>query len=174
MSGRWLAALRGREKIEPAPNAAPCEPSRRMVSTVSKVPTSREIVNFTKPAAGTPDPERASVLVEDGGVPAVYAEAFAAMMAHRPPDVIDARWCRAIDDAGRFLDRWGTTAAALGWTTADLFTRTACGAHGLVWELDGRAVVAIGEDVAAIGEGTTTARAWFARPIGSRADAATA
>ena len=155
-------------KTTPPPATAPMRRNRRTVATVATVAT--DIAVSRTP----PDPERTSVLVEVGGVPAAYAEAFVAMMAYRPPDVIDARWCRAIDDAGRFLDAWGTTAAALGWTRADLFERAERGAHGLLWELDGRVVVALAEDVAAIGEGGGTARAWFARPIGRRADAATA
>lgn len=140
----------------------------RSVATVASV--AGAIANPSSP----PDPEYVAILEAEGGVLTVFAEAFASLMATCPPDVTEARWRQAIDDAGRFLDAWGTTAADLGWTGLDLSDRAERGAHGLVWELDSRAVVALGEGVAAIGEGVTTARAWFARPIGRRADAATA
>jgi hypothetical protein len=45
------------------------------------------------------------------------------IMSH-PAMVRPDRWRRAIIDAGRFLDQWGAQAAALGWTTLDIF-----GAH---------------------------------------------
>lgn len=176
MSGRWLAALREREKNAPTAELhtlETLETPRQIVSRVSKVSVSNQSENFPAPTTGLSDTEYASVVVEEGDVPTAYAEAFADMMAHRPPDMTDVRWFRALDDAGRFLDRWGTTAVALGWTPSDLFERTKRGAHGLAWELDGSAVVALGSDVAVIGEGATTARAWFARPIGRRRDAAT-
>ncbi|WP_157934356.1 hypothetical protein [Microvirga ossetica] len=41
-----------------------------------------------------------------------------------------------MDDAGRFLDRYGHEAAALGWLAADLFS-----ADGFAWILKGAAVV---------------------------------
>ena len=31
------------------------------------------------------------------------------------------RWQQVLDDAGRFLDRWGNQAHELGWNAADLF-----------------------------------------------------
>ncbi|MGI8568129.1 MAG: hypothetical protein ACR2KT_03110 [Methylocella sp.] len=33
----------------------------------------------------------------------------------------EARWRRAVDDAGRFLDAWGVLAVKFDWTPADLF-----------------------------------------------------
>ena len=41
-----------------------------------------------------------------------------------PAGVRPDRWRQAIVDAGRFLDQWGAQAAALGWSTLDVF-----GAH---------------------------------------------
>jgi hypothetical protein len=45
-------------------------------------------------------------------------------MIARPPCIRAARWQQVVADAGRFLRDWAAQAAALGWTTADIF-----GAH---------------------------------------------
>jgi hypothetical protein len=83
----------------------------------------------------------------------------------RCPDHIEHdRWRQAVEDGGRFLATWGERVQALGWTARDLF-----GLHqpptnpapmyrrlsrydetGLVWLLEGREVVALTEETAAI------------------------
>mgnify|MGYP001766319579 CR=1 FL=1 len=138
-----IATLRG----ESAPN----------VATVASAPGNSSTL---------PDPERAAILEVDGGVPAVFAEAFASLMATCPDGVPEGQWWQAIDDAGRFLDAWGDRAADLGWTGPDLFERVARGAHGLVWELGGRNVIALTETTAALGPDDRTERSWFAKPTG--------
>jgi hypothetical protein len=97
--------------------------------------------------------------------PPAYARTFAALERECPDHVGPDEWQRAIEDGYRFLGRWGEQAAALGWTTRDLF-----GLHtvpdaprpsgyrrlsrydetGLIWLLQGRPVVAITEATAAI------------------------
>jgi len=78
--------------------------------------------------------------------------------------VPEVHWQQAVLDAQRFLSEWGERAAALGWTVKELF-----GLHtpptnphpsydrlsrydekGLVWVLEGRAVVALTETTASI------------------------
>jgi hypothetical protein len=83
----------------------------------------------------------------------------------RPPAMVDvARWRQCVEDGKRFLAKWGSQAEALGWTSADLFglhtppeqphpsyrrlSRYDC--TGLVWLLEGRLVVALTADMAAI------------------------
>ena len=59
--------------------------------------------------------------------PALLAEWNAGVSRLRTmarPRVRPDRWRQAIVDAGRFLDQWGAQAAALGWSTLDVF-----GAH---------------------------------------------
>jgi hypothetical protein len=88
-----------------------------------------------------------------------------AVLDSRCPDHIDHdRWRQAVEDGGRFLATWGTQAEALDWTTRELL-----GLHqppenphpsyrrlsrydetGLVWLLEGREVVALTEETAAI------------------------
>ena len=53
-----------------------------------------------------------------------------------------------MDDAGRFLDRHGHDAAALGWLAADLFS-----ADGLAWVLKGAAVVNLTATAATLSDG---------------------
>src|SRR6516165_9438435 len=83
---------------------------------------------------------------------------------HCPDLIEESRWRQAVVDGETFLRVWGGQAAALGWTETDLF-----GLHripknppasyrrlsrydqaGLIWLLQGRAVVALTECSAAI------------------------
>jgi hypothetical protein len=93
-----------------------------------------------------------------------FCRTFSALESRCPDLVPPARWQQAIKDGRAFLARWGRQAEALGWTARDLF-----GLHqpptkphpsysrlsrydetGLIWLLDGRRVVALSEDRAAI------------------------
>jgi len=97
-------------------------------------------------------------------VPPAYARTFAALGRQCPDHVAPDDWQQAIEDGYRFLGQWGEQAAALGWTTQDLF-----GLHtvpdaptpsyrrlsrydqtGLIWLLRGRPVVALTASTAAI------------------------
>jgi hypothetical protein len=96
--------------------------------------------------------------------PPSYARSFAALERQCPDHVAPYDWQQAIEDARRFLVRWGEQADLLGWTARDLF-----GLHtppakpapnyrrlsrydetGLIWLLRGRPVVALTADTAAI------------------------
>ena len=43
-------------------------------------------------------------------VPERYLDAWARLQCQKPTRVSDAEWRQAIDDAGRFLDQWGSLA----------------------------------------------------------------
>lgn len=107
----------------------------------------------------------AAFLTIDGGIPDAYADAFIALQAAPPEGASEMRWRQAIDDAGRFLDRWGTTAAALSWAATDLFEFIPTGCSGLAWELAGREVIVLTSDTAILSPTGSTDRAWFCRPI---------
>jgi hypothetical protein len=91
-------------------------------------------------------------------------------IAERPcPITIEPkRWRQFQGDANRFVDQWGKQAAALGWSTLDIF-----GCHpthpadrydttmGLVWMIADAEVVAMGAEVANLRKSTgTLQRAW--------------
>jgi hypothetical protein len=99
---------------------------------------------------------------------ALYSRTIAALESRRPDLVPVDRWRRAVEDGRCFLARWGEQVEALGWTAKDLF-----GLHqppatphpsysrlsrydetGLIWLLQGRPVVALGEATAAIQSST--------------------
>jgi hypothetical protein len=93
--------------------------------------------------------EREAIAIELGGVPKIYASAFAQLQAHPPPEVPLERWHQFVNDAGIFLDRWGRAAERIGWKAEELF-----GLHpdapmarydrmGLIWLLKGERVVAL-------------------------------
>ena len=67
------------------------------------------------------------------------------------------RWLRFIDDCGRFLDEgWAACAEALGWGPLDLFgcnrdkPFARISQAGLLWLLEGRKLLALTADTAAI------------------------
>ena len=86
-------------------------------------------------------------------------------LERRCPGYVEAeRWQECVEDARRFLATWGDKAEALGWTAGELFglhkppanphpsysrlSRYDC--TGLVWLLQGRRVIALSTDIAAI------------------------
>jgi hypothetical protein len=93
-----------------------------------------------------------------------YGYSLTALQFRCPQLVERDRWQQAIRDAGGFLATWGAQAHALGWTARDLFglhpvpDRPASNhkrlsrydAMGLIWLLQGRAVVALTATEAAI------------------------
>jgi hypothetical protein len=93
-----------------------------------------------------------------------YRRTFARLQL-KPPALVEVeRWRKAVEDGSKFLARWGEQAETLGWTPADLFGLHAppeqphpsysrlsrYDAVGLVWLLQGRPVVALTADTAAI------------------------
>lgn len=100
--------------------------------------------------------------------PAPSAESFARVfrtLERRCPDRVDQpRWRQAVADAERFLALWGERAAALNWSSEELFGlhRIPASPHpsysrlsrydatGLIWLLEGRAVTALTDTTAAI------------------------
>jgi hypothetical protein len=92
--------------------------------------------------------ERQAIAEIEGGVPPVFSLAFAAFQIGCPAGHTVEGWQRAVDDAGRFLDRHGHEAAALGWLSADLFA-----ADGLASVLQGTAVVNLSATAATLSDG---------------------
>jgi hypothetical protein len=96
--------------------------------------------------------------------PALYSRTIAALEAGCPDLVPVDRWQLAVEDGRRFLVRWGDQAHALGWTARDLFGLLTVPEHakpsfnrlsrydetGLIWLLDGRKVLALTAETAAI------------------------
>jgi hypothetical protein len=89
--------------------------------------------------------ERAAIAIEEGGIPTVYAQAFAQLQLFHPSEVPNPVWELAINDAGLFLDKWGALAEYLDWAVEDIFGAPVHGqrARGLIWKLAGRRVVAL-------------------------------
>lgn len=69
-----------------------------------------------------------------GNVPEAYLDGWARLQCQRPVTVSEYEQRQAINDAGLFLDYWGSIALELGWNPADLFDAPTDGnAGGLVW-----------------------------------------
>ena len=163
MANRWLDALK---KHENAPETG-CQ-NRQNPSLDSSVSFGTAVFQQIQNFSDAPVSERAAFLTIEAGIPDVYADAFLAIQITSPEGVAESRWRQAIDDASRFLDRWGSTAAALGWPAADLFEFTATGCSGLAWQLQGREVIALTADEAILSTNDRTERAWFCRPFPSK------
>ena len=92
-------------------------------------------------------------------VPAGYLDAWARLNHQKPSSVSEAEWRLALDDGGRFLDSWGADAAAMRWTAGELFDVPRDGRPGgLIWQLKGERVDALGEDRARLEDGRTIKR----------------
>jgi hypothetical protein len=92
-------------------------------------------------------------------VPPAYLDAWARLNHQKPSSVSEAEWRLALDDGGRFLDSWGADAAAMRWTAGELFDVPRDGRpRGLVWQLKGERVDALGEDRVRLADGQTIKR----------------
>ena len=113
---------------------------RRPATTATLLQSS---VNCSKVAvvASQPVPEieeRAGLAADS--VPPVYLDAWARLNCRRLGGVTEGDWLRALDDGGRFLDGFGEKAAEIGWSPSELFDV----GRGLVWNMRGERVLAIG------------------------------
>jgi hypothetical protein len=136
------------------------------VTPVTYLNQSQPMDYVSTPAGTLPDvydsDERAAIAIYDGGIPEAYADAFAQLQIAQPIGVHHSQWLRAIDDAGRFLDRWGNLAEKLQWSAQDIFKKPAAptatmprldvGTVGLCWVVDGQNVVALDAHSATIGD----------------------
>jgi CubicO group peptidase (beta-lactamase class C family) len=92
-------------------------------------------------------------------VPACYLGTWARLNCQKPTSVSEAAWRLVLDDGGRFLDSWGADAATMLWTAGELFDVPHDGrAGGLVWQLKGERVGALGEERARLTGGRTIGR----------------
>jgi hypothetical protein len=135
-----IALLRDADSAPKPPIAAKTEPAL--------------LARVTAPEPSYGHPDQAAIyetagLAIDGGVPPVYADAWARLQSQRPYGVTDAQWQQALDAGGRFLDEWGSLAAEFGWSTGDLFDAPSDGKRGgLIWWITGEAVRSLGGDCA--------------------------
>jgi hypothetical protein len=143
------------------PTTIGCTPKSPMVAPVTPVTVQKQHFQLEGETAapwGEEEEERAAIAEYDGGAPRVWAEALARLDPARPPcDIPPIRWLRFIDDCGRFLDDgWAARAEALGWGPLDLFgcnrdkPFARISQAGLLWLLEGRKLLALTADTAAI------------------------
>jgi hypothetical protein len=106
-------------------------------------------VTAAKGDATIPDDvaERAAIIEIGAGVPRAWAEGFAQFSLMPPPAGFDAeRWQGVINDGGKFIDRWVSTADSLGWQVNDAFDQKT----GLVPLINGGEIQNITDRVASI------------------------
>jgi hypothetical protein len=110
--------------------------------------------------------------IVESGAPREWAEALARLdPARSPADVPEARWRRFIADFGLFLDSgWAGRAAALGWGPNELFgcdrakPFARVSSQGLLWLLNGRPLLALTGDIAAIANSSGGRLTYYRRP----------
>jgi hypothetical protein len=120
---------------------------------------------------GDAEQERAAIVEHDGGIPREWSEGFARLDPDRPlGDVPAARWRQFVDDVGHFLDHWAAHARALSWGPYDLFgcdrdrPFARINRNGLLWLLNGRHLVALSGDTAAIEDRSGVRQTWRRQP----------
>lgn len=70
----------------------------------------------------TPDFEQGRAANTDGVKPSEWHAILSGLKERERPDWLTPdRWEMLLHDAGRFFDRWSSTAHAMGWTALDLF-----------------------------------------------------
>ena len=101
--------------------------------------------------------ERAALIEDGASVPRAWAEGLASLdLAAPPAGFTPALWQQVVEDGARFLDRWGSEAAELGWSALDVFgvhpvvPTSRFDAMGLVPLIRGGEVVAIAAERATI------------------------
>ena len=116
-------------------------PERSNVAVVAARPASE----LDEAALAEAIEERAGLAADR--VQSVYLDAWARLNHQKPFGVSEDEWRLALDDGGRFLDAWGADAATMRWTAGELFDVPREGqAGGLVWQLRGERVSALGEE----------------------------
>src|SRR5204862_2891395 len=100
----------------------------------------RPVTAVTGTAKPDVESEELKALAMDS-VPEPYLDGWARLQCQKPMRVSGAEWRRALDDAGRFLDQWGSLAVEFDWSPGDLFDVPRDGKHGgPVWFLGGETV----------------------------------
>ncbi len=114
-------------------------------------PVTMPVTALSEPDADAIE-ERAALAADR--VPGCYLDAWARLQCQRPHSVAAAEWRLAVNDAGLFLDAWGADAAAMGWSAGALYdVPRADRTGGLVWQLIGAGVEALGADHARASDG---------------------
>jgi hypothetical protein len=134
-------------------------PLRLESGNVGNMTNGAAAVHVAAPDTGVADAieERAALAADS--VPACYLDTWARLQCQRPLSIDLDAWQRVINDAGVFLDGWGADAAGIEWSADELFDFPHEGRPGgLVWQLRGERVGALGEDRARLTDGRTIKR----------------
>jgi hypothetical protein len=175
---RWHARL-----IELRASRNEAIPAVQYVQNVQNSPAVPSFEHFeqfeqrTEPArsagALTDADERTAIVRPDGRAARAWAVALVRLDPAAPPaDVPPQRWIRFIADCARFLgDGWAERAAALGWGPLDLFgcdrerPFARIDHQGLLWLLDGAAIIELHRDRATIEKPTGARQTYRRRPV---------
>ena len=130
-------------------------------------------VSFPERIADEPDlGERATLIEYGANVPKSRAEGYAALSSMPVPTGFSPeRWCRIVDAAGVFIDRWAAVAIERGWSDLDVFgcnpdrPDARFDAMGLVLLLDRCEIIGIDEDGADLLTATGDKQRYRRRPL---------
>jgi hypothetical protein len=143
-----MKEIRAKARLPPVATTATWLPRDRNGSNVAAVAENGAFDSAAKRSdVASVAGDHAAELEERAGlasdrVPLVYLDAWARLNHQKPSSVSETEWCRALDEGGQFLDRWGYVAYAFGWTPGEIFDVSA----GLVWRLSGEPVEFIGSE----------------------------
>jgi hypothetical protein len=151
----------------------PVQPSRLAgLATLAAPPAENANSSFRTSASSESEAGRGrppvSVTPSLMDIPTDWATGLQGIAEKPCPVMIEPkRWLQFQGDASRFVDRWGGQAAALGWSSLDIFDchpthpTDRYDAMGLVWMIADTEVVAMGAEVAKIRKAAgTLQRVW--------------
>jgi hypothetical protein len=161
----YLAKLRARDQEARQPQTS-SKPSKPIDPVVTHVDTSAQgsFEGFEGDRDRLPSGNEAATKTVEQFLFDRHRRALEHLGSHCPGLIPKERWQQALQDGRRFLSQWGGEAAALGWTTRDLFglapvLHEARPAYerlsrydetGLIWLLRGRTVLGLTESTASI------------------------
>jgi hypothetical protein len=167
MASKWLAGFLQSGVVSAADGAVDPHIRRRVENVKNaKTPTREDFGNFGN--FGTGAEHRSGI---SDRVITEWTEGILHMLSlSRPACIKSDRWRLIVADSHRFVDRWGTSAVALGWSTFDVFGEHAT--HpverldhaGVVLLLHGDEVVALTADSARIRTSSGTLLTYYRRP----------
>ncbi len=122
------------------------EPAQSVATVASAAGGEGQTLELGTASARPPAAAEAAQSVTVYSVPKPYRDALVRIKCQQPIGVGEAAWRQAIDDAGKFLDAWGSLAVEFGWTHGELFDVPHDGKSGLIWFLAGETLRALGPE----------------------------
>jgi hypothetical protein len=141
----------GTTGTDPSPPVVPlgCNKINKQINELTSTEPPEPLEPLARQQIEIGEGDQRTFAIPLGHIPAVYADAFATLLAKAPDDVPVKRWHDCIRDAVEFLDEWGEVAARQDWRPDDLFgldpkaPMARYDQMGICWLLKGERIAAL-------------------------------